>query len=381
MHRGHRNAILLTGMLAAYGMLEPVAWSAPGAAADPELKAIQVLDTAAKDAEERVRDRCGDAQEGVDLEAETFALNAAHIHLERMYRARDIKVDAKDLTAVAIEAAVDFQRAYQCNRVAVAHLAVAIRVLTTMRASLPEDAAHAQEDIDKTLAEVVALRDAHGEGAFRPTLKPMSGPRVRMVALDAGEISLATPRSNTFMGRLSLRLGLGFGTTNLDLDPDRPTRHRGLAFQAQFLARFIPGEQDRVFLLFGPFYNFLNAGAPIELAASFGTSPAVADAKMHGFGAHFELQWNPRRAEPWLSFHPFLDIGLEYARVLASSEPDFAAFQGGGGALICLLHASICPNFRLMTVPGREGKSPTVQIGVAIDPLRWVDLSLSRRRR
>ena len=357
-----------------------------GAAADAELKAIQVLDTAAKDAEERVGDRCGDAQVGVDLEAETFALNAAHIHLERMYRAREMKVDAKDLTALAIDAAGNFQRAYQCNRVAVAHLEVAIRELTAQRASLPEDAVHAREDIDKALAEVVALRDAHGEGAGRPIQMPGPSPRVRMVALDSGEISLATPRSNTFMSRLALRLDLGFGTTNLDLDPDRPTRHRGFYFRAQFLARFIPGEQDRIFLLFGPFYNILSARAPTVGDATmhgFGArAPTVDDATMHAFGTHFELQWTPRRAEPWLSFHPFLDIGLEFVKVSNLNRTDVTGFQGGGGALVCVVHASICPNFRIMSVPQVEGSKShlTVQVGVALDVLRWVDLSLSRRR-
>lgn len=376
MHRGHRYAVLLTAMLAACEVLEREAWSAPGAAADAEVKALQVLDTAAKDAEKRVQGRCGDAQVGVDLEAEESALNAAHIHQERLVLAREKKFDSKDLTAVAIQAAESFQSAYQCNPVAVAHLEAAKRVLTAQRASLPEDAVHAREEIDKELAEVVSLRDAHGEGAGRPPLMPVPSPRVRMVALDGGEISLATPRSNTFMSRLALRLDLGFGRTDLELDPDLDIRHLGFYFRTQFLARFSPGEQERVFLLFGPFYNVHFAREPIELAAG----PTVGDVTMHGFGAHFELQFNPRRVAPWLSFHPFLDIGLELLKV-SSSIADVAGFQGGGGALVCVVHASICPNFRIMSVPGVENRTHfTVQGGVALDVLRWVDLSLSSRR-
>jgi hypothetical protein len=376
MHRGHRYAVLIIVMLAAYKMLEREAWSAPGAAANAEVKVLQVLDTAARDAEERVRGRCGDAQVGVDLEAEESAHNAAHIHQERLVLARAKKFDAKVLTAVAIQAAESFQSAYQCNRVAVAHLEAAKRVLMAQRASLPEDAVHAREEIDKELAEVVALRDAHDAGAGRPTQTPVPIPRVRMVVLDAGEISLATPRSNTFMGRLALRLDLGFGRTDLELDPDPRAKHRGFYFRAQFLARFMPGQQDRIFLLFGPFYNVLSARAPIESVMS----PKADDATMHSFGAHFEIQWNPRRAEPWLSFHPFLDVGLEYITA-KDSKLDVSGFQGGGGALVCVVHASICPNFRIMSVPRVASKNdPTIQVGVALDVLRWVDLSLSRRR-
>lgn len=380
MHRGHRIVVLVTVMLAAYTIFEREAWCAPSATVEPGIKAIQVLDTAAKDAEDRVRERCGDAQAGADLEAETSALNAAHIHLERMHRAREMKIAATDLAAVAIEAATDFQRAYLCNRVAVAHLDMAIRVLTALRADLPEDAAHVRDNIDRELADVVALKNAHVESASSAAQMSVPSSRVEVVVVDAGEVTIATPRSNTFLGRLALRLDLGFGTTNLGLETEREVRHRGFYFRAQFLARFTPGKRDRVLLLFGPFYNILSARTPIE--PSLGSTASFAN--MHGFGTHFELQWNPRRAAPWLSLHPFLDIGIEFI-----SESNNAGvirfqgggFQGGGGTLVCVVHASICPNIRIMSVPQVESKDHlTVQVGVALDVLRWVDLSLSRRR-
>lgn len=353
-------------------LFAPQVWGAP-TPADAALEAVRELDNAATFAEARVQDRCGDSQVEVDLEAETALLSAAYIHMVRMERAKELNEPVEVLTPVALQAARDFRRAYMCNRKVVGHIEMAIRLLTSMRQSLPASAPYVLEEVDKELATLVALEQLHQAATNEPA--PLArAPRVRIVTLDAGDVSLKTPLRDSYLARLSLRVDLGFGAADLDGVRKTQSGHRGFYFRAHLLARFKPGEQKSTLLLFGPYYNVLRAMEPS------GRSNALGDAPMHGFGAHFEVQWTPPRADPWLSLHPFVDMGIEHVGFL-SQTINRSGFQLGGGALICGWHASFCPNIRVMTVPGKEGRDrPTIQLGMALDVLRLVDLGLSHRR-
>lgn len=351
-------------------------WGAPSAT-DATLKAVQDLDNAAMFAERHVLSRCSDGQVGIDLEAEGWALTAAYIHMYRIERVKELNASTEELVPVALQAAADFRRAYECNRTVVRNLELAIRLLTSMRASLPDGATIARENVDLALAEVLALMEERTGPLLAPRkLSPPPPPEaraqgVRVMVMDAGKVSFKTPLSESYLGRLSLRLDLGFGKASFR-DANIRSNHRGLYFRTHLLARFAPGDQRRFFILFGPYYNLLSALEP---------SPVIGDALMHGVGGHFELEWRPRRADPWLSLHPFLNAGLEYIQVYSIPKRAFAGFQVGGGALVCLWHESICPNVRIMPTPGLGEKNrPSIQVGLALDVLRWVDLGLSRRR-
>jgi len=365
MSHSHRNTASAATMFVVVSLFAREAWSAP-TAADAALKAIQALDTAAAYEEEKMSERCVDLQTSADAEAAAAFLRAAYIHMTRMERAKEMGEPAEDLTLVAIQAANDFKRAYLCDRSNVAHLASARILLTSMLSSLPSSATHAREEIEKGLAVVVAL-EASSDLNVKPPMP--RAPRARVVTMDAGEVTFNTPLQDSYLGRLSLRADFGFGTA--DLDGERKTRsnHRGFYFRTQLLARFKPGEQKSVILLFGPYYNFLRS-----------SQPALGDANLHGFGAHFELQWGPPRVAPWLSLHPFVDLGIEHIE-LPTNVANISGFQIGGGAMLCVWHASFCPNVRLMTVPlSQDTDRPTIQVGMALDVFRLVDLSLSRRR-
>lgn len=372
MSPGHRNVAPAATMLVAWLLFVREVWGAP-TAADAALKAIQDLDIAASFEEERVRERCGDLQASVDVEAEASFIRAAYIHLARMERAKEMGEPAQALTPVAIQAANDFKRAYICNRSNVAHLKSAELLLASMSSSLPSGATRAREGVDKELAIVLALAASNIASTTEPTpwARP---PRSRVVTLDAGEVSFKTPLRDSYLGRLSLRVDLGFGTADLDDERDTHSNHQGFYFRTQLLARFKPGEQRRVILLFGPYYNVLKSSEPP------GRVKALGDASLHGFGAHFEVQWSPPRVDPWLSLHPFVDLGIEHVQ-FPPETLNISGFQIGGGVMLCIWHASFCPNVRLMTVPQAQGKDrPTIQVGMALDVLRLIDLRLSRRR-
>ncbi len=371
-------SVLATVLIVCSAMPARVVWSAPNAT-DATLKAVQDLDNAALFAERHVHSRCGDDQGGIDLEAEAWALSAAYIHMHRMERVKGLNASTEELVPVALQAAADFRRAYACNRTVVRNLDLAIRLLTSTQASLPDDATNARENVDDALTELLALKEARTgpqsvPRRLSPPPPPRPGPKVNKVStivMNAGTVSFKTPLSDSYLGRLSLRLDLGFGKAFLPTDSDIRSSHRGLYFRTHLLARFTLSSQRRFIILLGPYYNLLSALEP---------SPVLGDALMHGVGAHFELAWRPRRMEPWVSIHPFLNAGLEYIQLYVRPRRSFAGFQVGGGASICLWHESICPNIRIMPTPGLgDKKRPSIQAGVAFDVLRWVDLGLSRR--
>lgn len=367
-----RYAAPIAAMFVMWPLVEREVWGAPSAD-DAALKAIHALDLKAGFDEEKMRERCEDSQVSPDLEAEAALIRAAYFHLARIELAKDMGEPVEAWKPIATEAADDFKRAYACNPAVVSHLQSARLLLTSTRSSLPGSATSAREEIDKELAAVVALEAGH----IPPTAEPAQisrAPRARVVTLDAGEVTFKTPLHDSYLGRLSLRVELGFGKADLDGERDTQSEHQGLYFRTQLLARFKPGEQRRVILLFGPYYNVLHSNEPA------GRVNRLGEASLHGFGAHFELQWTPRRVDPWLSLHPFVDLGIEHVQ-FPITTPNISGFQLGGGAMLCFWHASFCPNVRWMTVPQSKGEDrPTIQLGVALDLLRLIDVGLSRRR-
>lgn len=372
MFRSLRYAAPIAAMFVMWPLVVREVSSAPSAD-DAALKAIHALDLKAGFDEEKMRERCGVLQDSPDVEAEAALIRAAYFHLARIELAKDMGEPVEAWKPMALQAADDFKRAYACNSAVASHLQSAKLLLTSTKSSLSSSATSAREEIDKELADLVALEASH----IAPTAEPAQmsrAPRARVVALDAGEVTFKTPFQDSYLGRLSLRVDLGFGKADLDGERDTQSEHQGLYFRTQLLARFKPGEQRRAFLLFGPYYNVLHSNEPA------GRVNGLGDASLHGFGAHFELQWNPPRVDPWLSLHPFVDLGIEHVQ-FPPRTANISGFQLGGGAMFCIWHASFCPNVRLMTVPQSEGRDqPTIQVGMALDFLRFIDVGLSRRR-
>ncbi len=345
-------------------------WAALGAPpAEDAFAEIRALDSAAAFELEAIRGRCSDAA-APDPEAAAAAERAANIHRTRIGLARErAGATSEDLVALGYQAADAHQRAYACDPRTARHLEAAQALLSGLRAGLTDARSALAVALDRRIAELSAEVEAWR--ARQPAQKEAQT-TVRIVALE-GEVRPG-PR-DTWLGRLSLRVE-GGGAFVRAGEPPTYFYQRGGGAKISALARYAVG--SRHYLLFGAYYGF----SRVKDLRGVGEEWWHGDMSLHRVGAQLEAQWSPSaRLGSWLSLNPALEVGLDqqvYGPARGSGRA--TGFQVGGALGVCIWHASVCPLARVLASPLAGGRAVvTVQAGVSLDLLRWIDLAVTRR--
>lgn len=360
-------------------MLQGSSWALWAALAlappeDPYVE-IRALDSAATFEMEGIRGRCADPSRA-DREAEQAAERAAHIHRTRISLARQgVGATSEEVVALAFQAADAYQKAFECSVQDVRHLEAARELLVGLRAELPDPRAGVTQATDRRIGEIEVLLAARPRRSEAPGAPP---PTVEIVSL-AGEVRPG-PR-DTYLGHLALRVEPGAGFMRAG-GPPVGFYQRGASLRFAFLARFVASERARVRLLFGPAF----AVSRLTDRRAPGAGLLSGDVSLFRMGAQFEVEWRPSTRIPWLSVHPAVELGLElqsYVDPVARQAERATGFQVGGGLALCIWHASVCPVARVLGLPVRFERSVasliTLQFGLSIDVMRWVDVGITRR--
>lgn len=355
-----------------------VVWAALVAApAEDPFVEIRALDSAATFELEAIKGRCAGGQP--DGEAEATAERAAQIHRTRIALARQrAGATSEEVVALAFQAADADQRAFSCNPGSVRHLEAAREVLVALRREFADPQGAAAQATDRRLAELEA-----GIAAGRPGPAAASNPpatTVRIVEVE-GQVRPG-PREDTYLGHLALRVEPGAALLRAG-GPPVGFYQRGGALRLAVLARFTASERARIRLLFGPVFSF----ARLRDAREPGPGLLRGDVSVLRAGGQVEAEWRPSARVSWLSVHPAVELGLElqsYSNPTADQADRATGFYGGGGLALCVWNASICPGARVIGVPTRIGGSisplVTVQLGLALDVMRWIDVAIARKR-